>query len=169
MLSNKILCNAFIVSVIFAACLLNAAWAVDSLPKPTMTDVALSDAGTLEGQVVNLQNTGLPGVPITLRSQDRDVARTVTNANGQFVVQDLRGGVYQVAALQGNGTFRLWAPRTAPPAATNRAIVFVQNGPSMGGMGLKGILGNPLILPAIIATSIAVPVVVSSQHHPASP
>jgi len=167
MSSKQFLCSAFISLVVFATCLLNAAWAVDTLPNPTMTDVALSDGGTLEGQVVDHANTGQPGVPVIVRTQDRDVAQTTTAANGQFVVQDLRGGVYHVATVQGDETFRLWAPRTAPPAAKNRAIVYVQNNGGSG--GLKGILGHPLVLPAVIATAIAVPIAVSSHHQPASP
>jgi hypothetical protein len=171
MSSKRSLCSMFIVSVIFATCLLNAGWAVDTSPKVYMTDVALSDGGTLQGQVVDLQNMGQPGVPIVLRSQNRDVVKTVTNANGQFSAQDLNGGVYNIATAQGENTFRLWAPRTAPPAAKQSAIVYVQNGGGGGGGGggLKAILGHPLVLPAVIATAIAVPVAVSSAHHPASP
>jgi hypothetical protein len=160
----------FTVSVIFATCLLNVSWAVDASPKIYLTDVALTDGGTLQGQVVDLQNMGQPGVPIVLRSQNRDVAKTITNTNGQFSVQDLNGGVYNIATAQGENTFRLWAPRTAPPAAKQSAIVYVQNGGiGVGSGGLKAILGHPLVLPAAIATAIAVPIAVSSAHHPASP
>jgi hypothetical protein len=169
MLSKEFLCGTFIASVIFATCPCNAVWAVDSLPKPTMTDVALSDGGTLQGQVVDIQNVGQTGVPIVLRSQNRDVAQTISAANGQFEVRNLHGGVYNVATAQGENTFRLWAPRTAPPAAKNRAIVYVQNAVSGGGGGLKAVLGHPLVLPAIIATAIAVPIAVSASHKPASP
>ena len=162
------LCHTFITSVVFATCLLNAAWAADSLPKINITDVALSDSGVLQGQVVDLQNMAQPGVPIVLRYQNRDVVKTVTNTNGQFTVQDLHGGVYNIATAQGENSFRLWAPRTAPPAAQQSAIVYVQNG-GVGGGGLKAILGHPLVLPAAIATAIAVPVAISASHHPASP
>ncbi|MGA2798969.1 MAG: carboxypeptidase-like regulatory domain-containing protein [Thermoguttaceae bacterium] len=170
MSSKESLCSMFIASVIFATCLLNAGWAADVSPKTNMTDVALNDGGTLQGQVVDLQNIGQPGVPIVLRYQNRDVLKTVTNTNGQFTAQDLHGGVYNIATAQGENTFRLWAPRTAPPAAKQSAIVYVQNGgPGGGGGGLKALLGNPLVLPAVISTAIAVPVAVSSAHHPASP
>ncbi len=170
MSSKAFLCSMFIASVIFATCLLNAGWAVDSLPKTNMTDVALSDGGTLQGQVVDLQNMGQAGVPIVIRYQNRDVVKTVTNTNGQFAAQDLRGGVYNIATAQGENTFRLWAPRTAPPAAKQSAIVYVQNGGlGGGGGGLKAILGHPLVLPAAIATAIAVPIAVSASHQPASP
>ena len=169
MSSKESLCSMFIASVIFATCLLNAGWAADASPNTNMTDVALSDGGTLQGQVVDLQNMGQPGVPIVLRYQNRDVIKTVTNTNGQFTAQDLHGGVYNVATAQGESTFRLWAPRTAPPAAKQNAIVYVQNGGVGGGGGLKAFLGHPLVLPAVIATAIAVPVALSSAHHPASP
>jgi hypothetical protein len=165
---SKNLCSTFIAALIVGTCLLNAAWAIDTSSKPVMTDVALNDGGTLQGQVVDGYNNGVPGVPVTVRSQDRNVAQTTTAENGQFVVQDLRGGVYHVATNQGAESFRVWAPRTAPPAAANRAIVYVQNNGTSGN-GLKRILGNPLVLPAIIATAIAVPIAVSSHHTPASP
>lgn len=169
MFTKGFISGLLIPSIIFGTCLPAQLWAVDSLPNttPIMTDIALSDGGILEGQVVGYQNVGLPGVPVTVKQQNRDVATTTTATNGHFVVQDLRGGVYQVSTTQGGGIFRLWAPCTAPPAAKNRAIVYVQNG--MGGGGLRGILGNPIVIPALIATAIAVPIAVSSQHQPASP
>jgi hypothetical protein len=168
MINSRILGKGIILLAIYATCLLNAVWAIDSKPNPTMTDVALTGNGTLTGQVIDLQNQGQPGVLVNLKSQDRNVAQTTTTADGQFAVQDLRGGVYHVATAQGGETFRLWAPRTAPPVAKDRAIVYVQNGGASGG-GLKSILGHPLVLPAIIATAIAVPIAVSSSHHAASP
>jgi hypothetical protein len=168
---TRFVCSLFFSFAFSAVCLFSSVWADDAISKPTLADVALSDGGTLEGLVVNAQYTGLPGVPVTLQSQDRNVVQTTTDANGRFVVQDLRGGVYQVATAQSNGTFRLWAPRTAPPAAGNRAVVYVQNnGPvNGGGNGIKYFLGHPLILPAIIASAIAVPIAVSSSHRSASP
>ena len=112
---RKYLQGVFTVSVIFATCSLNASLASDALPKINMTDVALTDSGMLQGRVVDLQNQGQPGVPIVLRYQNRDVVKTVTNTDGQFAVQDLHGGVYNIATAQGENSFRLWAPRTAPP------------------------------------------------------
>jgi hypothetical protein len=168
MANSNFLFRAFIASAFLCTCLLNVVWAIDNQSKPLMTDVALSDGGTLQGVVVDTNNAGVPGVPISVRSQDREVAQAITTSNGQFVVQNLRGGVYHVAAAQGQGTFRLWAPRTAPPVAKNNAIVYVQHGGGGGG-GLKGLLGNPLVLPAAIATAIAVPIAVSSSHSPGSP
>jgi hypothetical protein len=167
--SRKIIYRIFIALVIFDTCLSNAVQAADSLSKPPITDVALSDGGILHGQVVDLQYMGQPGVPVVLRSQNRDVAQVTSAADGQFEVRNLHGGVYNISTTQGENTFRLWAPRTAPPVARNRAIVYLQNVRNGGAAGLKAVLGNPIVLPAIIATAIAVPVAISASHKPASP
>jgi hypothetical protein len=159
----------FALLVVFTACLSHVGWAADASAKLNITDVALADNGILQGQVVDLQNHAQPGIPIVLRYQNRDVVKTVTNTDGQFSVQDLHGGVYNVATAQGESSFRLWAPRTAPPAAQQNAIVYVQNGGLAAGGGIKSILGHPLVLPAAVATAIAVPVAVSNTHHAASP
>jgi hypothetical protein len=163
--------SVFIVALmVFAGNSFNAVRAADSAQKIIIMDVALNDEGTLQGQVVDLQNRGQSGIPLVFRSQNRDVVQTVSADNGQFAVKNLNGGVYNISTANGDNTFRFWAPRTAPPNAANRAIVYVQNpgGPVAGG-GIKAVLGHPLILPAVIATAIAVPVAISSSHHPASP
>ncbi|HEY4759268.1 MAG TPA: carboxypeptidase-like regulatory domain-containing protein [Thermoguttaceae bacterium] len=170
MFTKGFLSGLLISLIILGTSLPITGWAGEPSPKPTLTDIALSEGGILEGQVVDLQNIGQPGVPVSIRSQDRDVASTTTAVNGRFVVQDLRGGVYHVAAPKGDGVFRLWAPRTAPPAAKKHAIVYVQNQYAMGGdSGLKRLLGHPIVIPAVIATAIAVPIAVSANQQPSSP
>ncbi len=156
---------------IFTGYSFKAIYAADAAVKPIITDVALNEGGTLQGQVVDLQYKGQSGVPLVLKSQNREILQTVSTGNGQFAVKNLNGGVYNISTANGESTFRLWAPRTAPPSAENRAIVYVQNpGDAIpGGGGLKAVLGHPLILPAAIAAAIAVPVAISASHHPASP
>src|SRR5262249_30173227 len=80
-------------------------------------DVALGADGTLLGIVVDSQGVPLAKVPVVVRQGTMESARTVTGADGRFLVRGLRGGVYDVAAGQGSGTFRLWAANTAPPTA----------------------------------------------------
>jgi hypothetical protein len=143
-------------------------------PAPAIMDVALSDGGVLHGKVVDLQGTGLASVPVAVKAQDRNVATTTTAADGTFGVQGLRGGVYQVAAAQGHGVYRLWSAGTAPPSAQNAAIVYTQNGMvdnnvvvythNEGGSCLKGFLTNPIVIGAIVATAIAVPVALANSH-----
>ena len=161
-------------------CLPQVAMAVDPAPAPAVVDVALADGGVLHGQVVDLQGSGVAGTPVTVKAQNHTVAATTTTANGAFGVKGLRGGVYQVATVQGQGVYRLWSAGTAPPAAQATAVVYAQNVPSStvdgnvvvyaqnGGGGLKMLLANPIVIAGVIATAVAVPVALANSHH-ASP
>jgi hypothetical protein len=133
---------------------------------PAVIDVALADGGVLHGQVVDLQGANTTGVPVSVRNQDKEIVKTTTAKDGTFAVQGLRGGVYQVAAGEGQGVYRLWTANAAPPSAQKNAIVFTQNG--SGGGGFKSFLTNPIVIAGVVATAVAVPVaVVNSQ--PSSP
>jgi len=158
-------------------CLPPAAFAVEPAPAPAVVDVALSDGGMLHGQVLNLQGAGVAGVPVVVKTQDRDVAAATTAADGTFNIQGLKGGMYQVAAGQGQGVYRLWSAGTAPPVAQTSATVYSQNGTvdsnavvytqncCCEGGGLKAFLTNPIVIAGIVATAIAVPLALSNQHH----
>jgi len=90
---------------------------------PTASDVALQDGGTFVGQVVDQQGVPIRGIAVSVRQQGREVASAATDANGQFRVSGLHGGVYQVAAGQSSTVYRLWAPQSAPPAARPAALM----------------------------------------------
>ncbi|MBN2023887.1 MAG: hypothetical protein JW809_13980 [Pirellulales bacterium] len=113
-------------------------------------------------------------VPVVLRHQNRDVAMPKTDAKGYFAAKGLRAGVYQMAASEGRGTYRLWAPGTAPPTAHQGALI-VNHGPlaraQYGGGGLKAMFANPWIVAGVVATAVAVPVAVhnSQRSSPVSP
>ena len=135
-------------------------------PTPAVVDIALADGGVLHGQLVDLQNRSVANVPVSVRTQDQEVARAITTNDGHFTVQGLRGNrVYQVAAGQGQGVYRLWTANAAPPSAQNNALVYTQFG---GGGGLKMLLANPVVVAGVVATAIAVPVAIANSH-PASP
>ena len=154
-------------------CLPQVAFA--AAPTPAVVDVALSDGGVLHGQVVNLQGAGIAGVPVSVKTKNHEVATVTTAADGTFSVQGLKGGVYQVAAAQGQGVYRLWSAGTAPPVAQTGAIVYTQNGvvdsdavvytQGGGGSSLKMLLANPIVIAGVIATAIAVPVALANSHH----
>jgi hypothetical protein len=90
-------------------------------------DVALGDGGVLHGRVVNLQGSGIPGTPVTLKAGERTVAVGTTSADGSFRAEGLKGGIYQVVTVQGQGIYRVWSAGTAPPAAQTEAIIYTQN------------------------------------------
>jgi hypothetical protein len=151
-------------------CFSQTAFAIEAVP--AVADVALNDGGALHGQVVDLQGGGVADVPVTVRSQDQQVATATTAPDGTFGVQGLKGGVYHVATAKGHGIYRLWSAGTAPPAAQNTAVVYAQNGAVdsnaivyTGGGGFKNFIANPWVIGAIVATAVAVPVALANSHH----
>ena len=162
MKSGRLTRGVFVSLALVGLCLPEVALAADQAPAPIVTDIALADGGTLHGQLVDLRGGGISGAPVSLRAQDREVANTMTTTDGRFQVQGLQGGVYQVAAGQGQGIYRFWTPGTAPPAAQKGAIVYT--GSNSGGVGIKGLLSNPLVIAGVIATAIAVPVALSNTR-----
>ncbi len=113
-------------------------------PKKTahilVVDVALTTGGKLAGLVVDDRGVGLDGAIVSIRQGQNEVARTVVNKDGVFVVDNLRAGVYRIVAGRGSGLFRLWSPNTAPPKARMQALIVSTNqfvrgqfGPGLGG------------------------------------
>ena len=139
-------------------------------PTPPVSDVALQDGGILAGQVLDRQGVPLAGAPVVLRQNDVEVASTATDANGQFHVSGLRGGLYQVAVGQEVRVYRLWAARTAPPSAQPAALLVSGNEVVRGqccgcndscccgdDCSLAGFFTNPWVVAAVVATAIAPP------------
>lgn len=136
-------------------------------PAPAVVDVALRDGGLLVGQVVNDQGTPVASVPVSIRSQDRELALAKTGKEGYFAFKGLRGGVYQLVADRGHGVYRVWSPGTAPPAAQEGALLVnsdqVVRGQSGG--GFRSFITNPLVIAGIVAAAIAIPVAIHNSHH----
>jgi hypothetical protein len=103
----------------------------------------------------------------------------VTNAEGAFSAAGLKGGVYELSTPTSRGVYRLWAPRTAPPAARQGVMlvsgpetVLGQYGPppSQGpfGTAMGWISEHPFITAGIVATAIAVPLALQDDDDDAS-
>ena len=142
---------------------------------PAAVDVALREGGALLGQVVDAQGKPLPRAPVRLWERDREVAATLSGSSGYFLVNGLHGGTYRVGVGKANGLFRLWAPDTAPPSAQPGALIVVGGKQVLGQNGpLAYMLSNPWIVAGLVATAIAVPVVIYNDQvdrhsAPASP
>ena len=105
----------------------------------TIQDVALTAGGTVTGHVLDEQGNPVDGAVVIVKQGDREVANTTSDASGTFVASNLRGGVYQVYAGQGQRVFRFWAPNTAPPAAMESAVVYSTDTVVRGQNGFGGI------------------------------
>ena len=123
-------------------------------------DVALHDGGSLTGQVLDAAGTPVADTAVAVLEQGRPIASTQTGADGRFAMTGVKAGVYEVATSHGVTVCRLWAPRTAPPAAQADALVVhgdtVVRG-AQGGGGVIGFLSNPWVLGGIVAAAIAIP------------
>jgi len=138
--------------------------AADSKPvtkAPAIVDVALQANGSLSGQVLDEQGLGLEGALVSVRQGKDEIAQTVAGKNGEFAVANLRGGIYQIAAGQGMGLYRLWAPNTAPPSTrtalrlVSKANVFRGQDCCGGCTDWIGIATLGVSIGAVVVSSIA--------------
>ncbi len=127
----------------------------------SLIDVALQAEGTFHGRVVDASGRAQPGVEVALVQRQQAVASTTTDAEGQFAFSGVRGGVYEVTTLGGSEAVRLWAPRTAPPAAQNALLL--TGGGDVVRAQLWGGLSNPWVLGGIVAAAIAIPLALSND------
>lgn len=139
--------------------------------KSLMQDLALQKGGTLEGQLVDTSGTPISGAAVSLLQNNRKLASTVTDKQGEFTFTGLRGGIYQVATADSNRLYRLWAAGTAPKSAGQVAQV-IAGQPVLRGQRTMGRMGqwltSPLGLTAVVATAVAVPVALhNSDRDPA--
>lgn len=141
-------------------------------PAVRVMDVALRDDGSLVGQVLDTQGIARVGVPVTLHSDEKQIATVVTDQNGMFAFGGLRGGVYQVATTEGHGIYRAWSPGTAPPSA-KPGVLLVSGATTVRGQDggqMNGLLTHPLVIGGFVAGAMAIPIIVTSATgHPASP
>lgn len=133
---------------------------------PIIRDVALGADGTLLGMVVDSQGVPLPKLPVIVRQSTREIARTESGADGRFQVKGLTGGVYDVTAGPGVGTFRLWAANTAPPSANSGVLLVAQADAVRGQMPLENFLTSDVVIITLIgAAAIAIPVAIHNSRN----
>jgi hypothetical protein len=131
---------------------------------PVAQDVALGPGGTLEGCVVDAQGNAVPAAPVSVHQQQVEVVKLTADQTGSFAVSGLRGGVYRLVSLQGDGVYRAWPAGTAPPSARQRAVIkYVQF--SEGESPLISLLTSPWTIAAFVAAAIAVPVTLANRNH----
>jgi hypothetical protein len=134
-----------------------------------IVDVALRDRGQLSGRVVIADGTAVAGAPVSLAYRGQDIARTATDTQGRFALVGLRGGVYQFNTPGSTRSVRLWAPRTAPPAAQQVVTLVVQPQPVVRGQSIDaggpGLITKSLIVGGVVATAVAVPLATRSRGH----
>ncbi len=133
-------------------------------------DVALRPGGVLVGQVIDPQGAVQPGSVVSIQHHGQEVVRTTTDTNGIFAAQGLRGGQYNLVTQDGQSFCRLWAADTAPPAASDSAVVVTdqdvvrgQWGATQGGLWLDWVRSHPYITAGVVAAAIATPIAIAAS------
>ena len=127
-----------------------------AIQSPTnIADVALAKGGRLHGQLVDTAGIPIEGADVEVHAKNRLVGHSLTDEKGNFVISELRGGVYQVVAAGNQSIVRAWAAGTAPPASQTGLLVVAGDLTVRGGGGQ--ILTNPWFLALVAALAIGIP------------
>ena len=94
-------------------------------PQTKTADIALTNAGALQGSVFTSNGKHVDGATVVVVQGDKAIAHANTDADGAFVVPELKPGAYQVIVGNHGAAVRVWNARTAPPSATHRAVLVV--------------------------------------------
>ena len=147
-----------------------------------ITDIALNAQSVLQGRVVDAQGQPVSGVNVVMKANETIVVETQTDVSGEFNVNSLRGGFYQLSVNNVSQNVRVWTPNTAPPTATDGLTVTlgtVQRGQgctvdsctgtcggtcaACTGCGPLGFLLNPFVIGAAVAAAIAIPLALNDD------
>lgn len=114
-------------AVVLACCgiLIPQAAVAGGPASPVSRDVALTPSGSLTGALLTPAGQPLEGAVISLRRDQQEIARAVSNSQGAFEVSGLSSGVYELAVGQQSVQFRAWAAHIAPASALNQAVLVV--------------------------------------------
>lgn len=140
------------------------------------SDVVLQDKGVLVGRIVDAQGLPVAKSPVSFQTAGKEVTRVVSDDQGRFEAKGLHGGVYRVASTGHNGVYRLWSPRTAPPAAAKGLSIVSQpvdvvRGQYGGGSNPFSAVGqwiaeHPIITAGAVAAAIAIPIALDDDDDP---
>ena len=100
-------------------------------------------AGSLTGQFLDGEGRPIDGAVVSLLSGGQTVAKTLTNRDGQYRFDNLRGGLYQLTLGDQRYTARLWDQRIAPPSSRSVLTIVRSDEVIRGqfGLGLASMTG----------------------------
>ncbi len=109
---------------------------------------------------------------MAIRQGRSDVCVATSDRSGRFVVQGLRGGVWQLVVGQQGALVRLWTAEAAPPQARPLALIVVSKPVIRGQMPLQDFFASDaFVVAGLVAATIAIPIIAhnTSQGQPQSP
>jgi len=124
-------------------------------------DVQLKENGKLPIVVVNAQGKAQANVPFeVIRAGEAQGITGVTDKAGEYQVEGLKGGVYQIRTDQGLCACRVWTHQAAPPASA-KSLLLVNDRVVRGQRPISELFrSDPFLMTAIVAAAIAIPIVI---------
>lgn len=116
------------------------------------SDVSLTD-GVLTGIIVNSSAKPISGLNVKLIHGDNVIARATSDENGQFAISGLRNGGHVLQIGTVHQPVRFWETQQAPPSATARMAIVVDE-PVVRGQ--ESSLNNVLIPALVIGGALGV-------------
>ncbi|MEZ6128489.1 MAG: carboxypeptidase-like regulatory domain-containing protein [Planctomycetaceae bacterium] len=142
----------------------DSAPAADQSAVVKLQQVELTQQGTLVGRY--LDETGQPSAGATVVVKTGDVSqKLVTDDQGRFVAQGLRGGRCVIQAGKDYYACQVWANGTAPPKSIGSVAIVKTGGPVVRGqLGLPALTTKQKVgLGILVAGGVAVAIAVSQD------
>jgi len=130
---------------------------------PAVTDVALAEGGVLRGQVVDAQGVAVGDAAVTVHTQAGEVARTMTDRDGNFAISGLKGGSYTIWTGETGGQYRLWNAQTAPPVSA-KGVLLVRGTTTRGQDGNRFSQRERCLIMLSVLGGIVAAGIVSQDH-----
>lgn len=130
--------------------------AIKTVAANSVLDVSLGKDGTFNGRAVSQNGTPVEGAEVVVKQGNVEVAHSVTDKNGQFAMNNLKAGAYQVKSGNTEGTFRLWTEQTAPPSAKPHGLLVLGENGARGQIGCFDDCGGCMLCAAIGAATLGV-------------
>ena len=136
--------------------------------KAAVADIALT-GGTLQGVVVDPNGDVLSGAVVSVSHGNQKVATAISSESGEFSLNGLQSGLYQVTVGQHQANVRIWDAELAPPG-TNSQMLLVNGDPTARGQLWNNWFRNlrpwhTVVIAGVIATAIAVPIAIHNSNN----
>jgi len=157
-MQHKVICTVMLLALVPNLAFATKPSVPNATPKtekPLLTDIALQPGGVLVGRIVSSREKLQIQEKIIIRQNNQVVAEVTTGTNGQFAVNGLRGGIYEISSTQGAGSFRAWANGTAPPSARQFAVLMGSDDVVRAQLGLGALSGLSVAQWAAISAGVA--------------
>ena len=128
--------------------------AVRPILVPKVADVTLGEGGTLTGKFVDRQGKAIEAAPVMIVHKGKEVARTMTDADGKFVVKNLKAGDHAVCNAQYVQQVRFWTEKNAPPSSKTESLIVAKEGIVRGQDGCCVGMGPDFLTLGLVALGV---------------